>query len=174
MSRDLVHLARDLWRWCLKKNIHLTAQHLLGVENVIANALSRNMRDRSDWLLDPAIFMQIAHRYGPIDVHGSHLTTQCPVYFSWRPDPCSAGNKCIPTGLVSFPGLCKPSLEPDREDPIRGTSRQDQDSTGIAPGWKTEPWHPQLLQLLIAEPLLIIHNQPVVQGNCPEDIIPQL
>lgn len=81
VSSNLVHLAGDLWMWCLKKNIHLTAQHLPGVEYVIADAESQSMRHRSDWQLDPAIFRQIAHWFGPIDVDlfATSLATQCPV-----------------------------------------------------------------------------------------------
>ena len=159
--------------WCLKKNIHLTAQHLPGVEYVIADAESQSIRHRSDWQLDPAIFRQIAHWFGPIDVDlfATSLATQCPV---------SAGGQILVqqqrmhsyrTGL--FPGLCKPSLELDG----RTLSKVLADKTRIvlvAPVWKTQPWYPQILQLLIAEPLLIIHNQPVVKANCPKDIIPQL
>lgn len=71
----------DLWMWCLKKNIHLTAQHLPGVEYVIADAESQSRRHRSDWQLDPAIFRRIAHWFGPIDVDlfATSLATQCPV-----------------------------------------------------------------------------------------------
>ena len=129
MSRNLVHLARDLWMWYLKKNIHLTPQHLPGVENVIADAESRNMRDRSVWQLDPAIFRQIAHRFGPIDVDlfALRLNHTVPSLLQLVARSLFSSNECIPTGLV---WLCKPSLEPDREDPIQGTSRHDQDSTG--------------------------------------------
>ena len=37
VSRDLT---KDLWMWCLERNIHITAQHLPGIQNTIADAES--------------------------------------------------------------------------------------------------------------------------------------
>ena len=53
VSRELLNLAKDLWMWCLERNIHITVQHLPGVMNHIADAESRTMRDRLDWKLNP-------------------------------------------------------------------------------------------------------------------------
>ena len=59
--------------------------------NTIADTESRVMRDRTDWKLklNPMIFQQINDRYGPLemDLFASRLTAQCPLYFSWQPDP---------------------------------------------------------------------------------------
>ena len=81
VSKELVDLAKSLWMWCLERNIHITAQHLPGVQNKIADAESRTIIDRSDWQLNPVIFHRIAIQFGPIevDMFASCLTTQCPV-----------------------------------------------------------------------------------------------
>ena len=80
---------RDLWMWCLERNIHIQAQHLPGVLNQVADMESRSMRDRSNWKLDRRIFLKVNRRYGPleVDLFASRLTNQCRRYFSWRPDP---------------------------------------------------------------------------------------
>jgi hypothetical protein len=49
ISKELVDLAKSLWMWCLERNIHIIAQHLPGVQNVVADAESRTMINRSDW-----------------------------------------------------------------------------------------------------------------------------
>ena len=89
VSKELVALTRDLWMWCLERNIHIQAQHLPGVLNQVADMESRSMRDRSDWKLDRRIFLEVNKRYGPleVDLFASRLTNQCRRYFSWRPDP---------------------------------------------------------------------------------------
>ena len=46
VSRELVSLTRDLWMWCLERNIHIQAQHLPGVLNHTADLVSRSMKDR--------------------------------------------------------------------------------------------------------------------------------
>lgn len=76
VSRELVALTRELWMWCLERNIHIRVQHLPGVLNVE----SRTMMDRTDWRLNPAIFRRIDNLLGPIevDLFASRLTAQCP------------------------------------------------------------------------------------------------
>ena len=69
VSSKLVHLTRRLlWMWCLEKNIHITAQCLPGSQNIIADTESRVAANRTDWKLNPAIFAQINHLFGPLEV----------------------------------------------------------------------------------------------------------
>jgi len=51
VSCQLTDLAKELWMWALKKDIILTAQHILGVSNTIADIESQTVHDRSDWML---------------------------------------------------------------------------------------------------------------------------
>ena len=48
ISAQATLLARDLWMWCLNKNIHLSAQYLPGNENTIPAKESRVMKDSSN------------------------------------------------------------------------------------------------------------------------------
>ena len=43
-SKELVALAKDLWMWCLERNIHIQAQYLPGIMNSIADWESRVMK----------------------------------------------------------------------------------------------------------------------------------
>ena len=38
VSQDLVNLTKNLWMWCLERNIHITAQYLPRSLNTIADA----------------------------------------------------------------------------------------------------------------------------------------
>lgn len=89
VSPQLTSLARCLWLWALQRDIILTAQHIPGVSNLVADMESRTIRDRTDWKLNPAIYNRINHTFGPleVDLFASRLTYQLPWYFSWRPDP---------------------------------------------------------------------------------------
>ena len=89
VSKELISLTRDLWMWCLERNIHIQAQYLPGVMNQTADRESRSMKDRSDWSLDDSTFQRINRLYGPleVDLFASRLTNQCHRYFSWRADP---------------------------------------------------------------------------------------
>ena len=59
VSPRLYSIARELWLWCSDRDITLTAEHLPGVQNIIVDAESWDMKDHSDWMLHPHIFRQI-------------------------------------------------------------------------------------------------------------------
>ena len=75
--------------WCLERNIHIMVQYLLGIHNTVADAESQTMVDRSDWRLNPAMFVKISQLFGPleVDLFAIRLSAQCQRYFSWWPDP---------------------------------------------------------------------------------------
>ena len=79
VSKELVDIAENLWMWCPKRNIHITAQHLPGVQNQIADVESRTMMDRSDWRLNPFFFQEDCQPLWSIevDLFAPCLTTQC-------------------------------------------------------------------------------------------------
>ena len=89
VSPRLNTIVRELWLWCMNRDITLVAEHLPGVLNTIVDQESRIMRDRSDWMLNPRIFSKIQQKWGPleVDMFASRLTTQLKRFFSWRPDP---------------------------------------------------------------------------------------
>ena len=65
VSAQLAILARDLWMWCLERDILLSAQHLPGKENAIADSESR---DCPDWKLNESIFQQIMTSFPYLNV----------------------------------------------------------------------------------------------------------
>ncbi len=83
-------LAHDLWTWC---HVNLTAQHIPGVTNTLADWESRVFQDSSDWKLNPQVFAAINKLWGPqgIDLFASRLTRQLPNFVSWKPDPEALG-----------------------------------------------------------------------------------
>ena len=48
-SAELDTLAREILRWCLDKNIHISAAHLPGISNQEADELSRVFNDDLEW-----------------------------------------------------------------------------------------------------------------------------
>ena len=67
-SPSLTILAKECWTWYMDRRITLTAQHLPGKQNVIADEESRIIKDRWDWMLNPTIFDQIQSHLGPMDI----------------------------------------------------------------------------------------------------------
>ena len=174
VSPELVDLAKTLWMWCLERNIYITPQHLPGAQNHIADAKSRTMVELSDWKLNPILFKRIVNLFGPIevDLFASCLTAQCPVYFSWRPDPYAAATDAFLQDWSQIRGSANPlwSLIGRVLSQVRV---QQAYIILVAPVWKTQPWYPLLLGMLRAYPYLIRHHQ-IMLNRDSESLSPQL
>lgn len=66
VSPKLNQLTKELWLWCLDRNIILQASHLASILNVTADEESRVMKDRSHWMLCPQIFRDINRHTEPL------------------------------------------------------------------------------------------------------------
>ena len=88
-SPDCNSVARQIWDYCVERNIWISASHLPGCENTEADRESRHFNDRTEWQLGPDIYHSITKQFGQpsIDLFASRLNKQCPFYASWRPDP---------------------------------------------------------------------------------------
>ena len=156
VSPKLVTLARDLWMWCLERNIHIIAQHLPGKLNQEADAESRSWRDRTDWKLNTVLFKKIDRCMGPleIDLFASRLTRQCPAYYSWRPDPYAAATDAFLQDWSDKRGFANPPWCLIGRV-LSQAQRQEAQLVLLAPVWKTQPWYPVLLHMLMDYPQLI-------------------
>ena len=110
ISPALTALARTLWLWALERDITITAQHIPGVSNTVADCESRMERDRSDWMLAPQVFHKINEALGPleIDLFASRMTYQLPRFFSWRPDPQAAAVDAFQQDWSQLRGYANP------------------------------------------------------------------
>ena len=57
-------VASQIWHWSIERNIWLSATHIAGVENVVADKASRKFNDRTEWQLDPKIFKFVTDKLG--------------------------------------------------------------------------------------------------------------
>lgn len=155
-SLVLSNLVADLWIWALNRGMILSAEHLPGKWNVLADLESRQYRDSSDWRLEPSLFRALMTIRGPcqIDLFANRLNTQLPDFFSWRPDPQGLASDAFQqmwnTGRhYAFPPFCL----------IMKTLAKLREEGGnlllITPVWPTQPWYPVLLDMSIAPPVLL-------------------
>ncbi|OXA40057.1 hypothetical protein Fcan01_25143 [Folsomia candida] len=92
-SPELHAVAKQIWKWCECRNIRIRASYINTKQNVIADRLSRTKLDYSDFMLTKNYFENICKAFGQpnIDLFATYQTKQCEVYYSWKPDPFSAG-----------------------------------------------------------------------------------
>ena len=171
ISPQLNRLAKELWLWCMEKNILLKAQHLPGVDNTIADNESRVMKDRSDWMLCPETFHQINQRLGPleVDLFASRLTNQLPNFVSWRPDPMAMATDAFTLNWTEFRAYANPPWNLIGRV-LAQTRNQQAELVLVAPVWKSQTWYPVLLEMLVHIPLLISPRRDLIQATHPENL----
>ena len=78
-------IAKDIWLWALNKNNHLSAEHLPGSKNTVADEASRVFDVNTEWSLSFKVFVHIENEFGPfsIDLFASRLNSKHSVYVSW-------------------------------------------------------------------------------------------
>ena len=100
-SKELVLLTRDLWMWCLERNFHITAVHLPGVMNTIADTESRVMRDDQQSLWSTRSGLVCFQTICPV-----------PTLLQLVARSIYTSNRYLPSGLGKHEVLCKSPLEP--------------------------------------------------------------
>ena len=155
ISRELIVLARNLWMWCLERNIHIITQHLPGVLNQIADYKSRTMIDCTDWQLNPAIFRQVNQLFNPleVDLFASRFTTQLQVYFSWQSVhmPRQQMHWSFGEGYANPPWCLIVRV-------LSQVQTQRVQLVLIATVRKSQPWYLVVLKMLISHPQLILED----------------
>lgn len=88
-SPECNDIARNIWLWCIDRKLYVSAAHLPGSENVIADKRSRIFNDHTEWRLNYDIFKQITEHFilQNIDIFASRINYQLKPYETWQPDP---------------------------------------------------------------------------------------
>ena len=139
VSPTLNKLNKEFWLWCMERDITVQAQHLAGTLNCTADAESRIMRDRSDWMLCPNVFHSINHEFVPleVDLFASRLTAQLPSSVSWRPDPEAMAMDAFTISWESLKAYANPPWSLVGRV-LSQARQQGADLILVAPVWKTQ------------------------------------
>ena len=133
------------------------------------------MTDRTDWKLNPTIFRKISRLWGPleVDLFASRLSTQCQRYFSWRPDPSTEATDAFLQTWTHMRGYANPPWNLVGRT-LSQVQTQQANIVLVAPVWKSQPWYPTLLLMLVDYPRLITSNHQVMLNQDPSMMLPQL
>ena len=164
-SESLMQITAKLWKYCLEKNMLITAEHLKVILNTTADELSRVFRDSSNWELGPKIFKQISIIWGLIhlDLFADRTNHQVNQYVSWRPDPLAMATDALSVkwgnhAAYEFPPFCLIG---------RCLSKIAKDECGlimITPLWQTATWWPLALQMSTMDPIMLPKTQKMITG----------
>ena len=149
-------LTRNLWLWCIERNLWFTAAHIPGKLNVIADTESRKTYPDIEWKLDPLVFKKISSFWGKpsIDLFASRLNFHLRPFVSWKPDPDAFAIDAFSITwkdqtFYAFPpfAVINRVLQKAEQDQSHGII--------IVPLWTTHIWFPRLLRMLVDHPVLL-------------------
>ena len=82
-------LTKEIWLCCMQRALWVSASHVPGKSNVLADKASRQFHDNTEWILCQDLFLSITQLWGKpdVDLFASRLNAQLPCYVSWKPDP---------------------------------------------------------------------------------------
>ena len=152
-------IAMDIWDWALCRNNILSAAHIPGVENVDADRASRKFKEHSEWMLNAKLFAtSVKHLClePEIDLFASRLNKQLSKYVSYCPDPFAmaidAFNIKWQSNIIyyMFPPFSVIATC------LQKAAQEQATAVIVVPDWKTQPWYPMLLRMLVQDPVLIV------------------
>ena len=148
-------VATKIWNFCYENQMWITACHIPGEDNVIAEKESRCFfKQDAEWMLSKECLttaLSCLNFKPDIDLFASRLNKQFGKYCSLRPDPNAFAIDAFTLCWSTEKFYCFPPFSCI----LRVLQKIQQDkATGIlvAPMWPTQVWYPILMKILCAPP----------------------
>ena len=152
-------LAKEIWEWAADKNIWLSAAHIPGKDNIIADYKSRNFELSAEWGVTTHIFNKIIKQFGmpDIDLFATRLNKQVTKFVSWQPDPEAFAIDAMTLNWNNFYSYCFPPFSIIAKTLMK--IRHDRaNAVIVVPMWTTQQWFPMFLRMLVSTPLIFSSN----------------
>ena len=167
-SKALCDLASCVINWCEFRNIQLSAFHLPGSLNVVADCESRSAMDASDWMLDKRLFQKIRSLWRvEIDLFASAWNAQLPAFVSWIRQPLALTTNAFSLSWKNRLNYAFPpfSLIPRCLAKIR---KEKASVVLVCPLWPSQAWFPLLLELASDIPRLLSPHPSLLTSSLQE------
>jgi hypothetical protein len=177
-SRTLWKETQPLFQLAIDRQITLSAVHIPGHLNVIADQLSRRGQILpTEWSLNPTVVQALFRTWGTpqIDLFATRFNNKCPQFVSPVPDPLALATDAM---SLSWEGMWGYAYPPHQiMSKVLAKLRQYHcQIIMIAPKWPKQPWLSELMDLSIKIPyrlpllpellkqpgMEVFHSQPEV------------
>lgn len=163
-SFQMDKLAKQIWSWCLRRNIFLSAVHLPGKSNVKADFYSRNFSDSTEWMLKKEIFSRLCkHFFLPdIDLFASRLNKQLDNFVSWFPEPGCFGSDAFSLCWSEFSPFIFPPFSLVGKVVNKIIVDNVDRALLLIPNWKSQTWYPLVLSSIISFPVRLPRHRDLL------------
>ena len=148
-------IAKRIWEFAQNRDFWISSSHIPGVENTMADKMSRVFNDNTKWMLSHKLFKILCDRFQfhpQVDLFATSLNKQIDKYVSWIPGPY-----CIAVNAFNFSWKThKIYAFPLFSLVVAAISKLIRDNTiviMIIPKWTTQYWFPTMLAHLIDHPI---------------------
>ena len=88
-SQTCNNIACRIWDFCTKNQLLVSAAHISGTINIVADKQSRVLEDATEWKTNPALFHKIVKKFEKpdTDLFATRINKQLDRYVSWHPQP---------------------------------------------------------------------------------------
>lgn len=147
---------RPVFEWAQLNLSGLTAAYVPGVQNQLADSLSRTFVSNNEWALSHQAFTLITQTWGipDIDLAATPVNTKCQRYLARIPFPSAEGTDCLQHDWNFRLGYIFPPTPLIPRFLLR-LKRSKATVLAVLPFWPRRPWFTTLLQLSTAEPLTL-------------------
>ena len=148
-------IARDIWDWCITRNIWISAVPVAGKDNEEADEQSRHFDDTKEWKLCPKQFKLVCQTFfhPDIDLFASRNNAQLQKFMSWKPDPQAHGIDAFSFDWARYNPYIFPPFS--LVTSVLQKLRQDKVETAIVvtPNWPQHAYYSLLLNMSIRDPM---------------------
>ena len=158
-----------LYSWAIQHHVKLVAVHLPGVDNVLADYLSRNRADPTEWTLSKNVTQPLFSMWGrpQIDLFASHLNHRLPVWFSRTPADGATAVDAFAQSWAGFAVYAFPPANLLQRTLLKIRDEQVEEAIVIAPLWPGRPWFPLLLQMACTVPFRLRPRRDLLSQRLP-------
>ena len=166
MSRQLTRQTTELLTWAQRQQITLTARHVPGHLNVIADSLSRKGRLLpGEWSLNSNVCQKLWKIWGKpnIDLFALNSNNKLPLYVSPVADDQAIGLDGLSQQWDGQEVYAYPPTTLIQAVLLKLASSRETRMILIAPSWPSQIWFPQLLELITAGPRSLGNSPTLLQ-----------
>jgi hypothetical protein len=146
-SRALCEILKLIVDWCENRNISISASHLPGLMNYVADEQSRSALDTSDWSLNKSAFQDLAQIWNTdIDLFAAAWNAQHPKFVSWTLQPDAFAQNAFSLRWNLFRGYAFPPFSLIARC-LAKVEKERAELVMICPLWPSQPWYPLLLKM---------------------------
>lgn len=174
-SLECNKMTNSLWLWCIANEIWISAAHIPGKENVVADYESRHFNLDAEWKLNRSSLQYALNQLQAspvIDLFASRVNKQFCRFVSYRPDPEAEAVDAFSLSwrelnFYAFPPFCIICRV------LQKVRREQATGVIVVPDWSAQPWYPVLHRLLEGPPVKLRCSDRLLQlPSNPEAIHP--